>query len=106
VIGNACHTLHPVAGQGYNLGVRDILDLAKHIDAHDPGAIAGLNRYQQQREHDYGQIISLTHGLVALFSNQEPHLRAGRSAGLYALRSCSILTKPLMRKAMGFRTLW
>lgn len=106
VIGNACHTLHPVAGQGYNLGVRDILDLAQFINPQDPGAILGLNRYQQQREHDYRQIISLTHGLVALFSNQEAHLRAGRSAGLFALRSCSILSKPLMRKAMGFRTLW
>lgn len=106
IIGNACHTLHPVAGQGYNLGVRDILDLAKYISAEDAGAMAGLNAYQQQRQRDYAEIIGLTHGLVAVFSNQDALWRNIRSKGLYALRSCSVLSKPLMRKAMGFRTLW
>ncbi|MFU8784536.1 FAD-dependent monooxygenase [Aliidiomarina sp.] len=106
IIGNACHTLHPVAGQGYNLGVRDILDLAKYISAEDAGAMAGLNAYQQQRQRDYAEIIGLTHGLVAVFSNQDTLWRNIRSKGLYALRSCSLLSKPLMRKAMGFRTLW
>lgn len=106
VIGNACHTLHPVAGQGYNLGVRDILDLAQSINATDFGAAEGLNQYQAQRKRDYSEIVGLTHGLVAIFSNQEPLWRNLRSKGLYALRMCSSLKKPLMRKAMGFRSLW
>ncbi|WP_194757138.1 FAD-dependent monooxygenase [Aliidiomarina indica] len=106
VIGNACHTLHPVAGQGYNLGVRDILELAQQLDARDPGAIAGLQAYRQQRQRDYAEIISLTHGLVNIFSNPNPLLRHGRSKALYALRACSTLSKPLMRKAMGFRSLF
>lgn len=106
VLGNACHTLHPVAGQGYNLGVRDILDLAANIKANDFGAAEGLNCYQALRERDYAEIVGLTHGLVAVFSNQEPLWRNLRSKGLYALRACSGLKKPLMRKAMGFRSLW
>ncbi|RUO36111.1 hypothetical protein CWE13_09570 [Aliidiomarina shirensis] len=106
VLGNACHTLHPVAGQGYNLGVRDILDLATNITASDFGGIEGLNRYQALRKRDYAEIVGLTHGLVAVFSNQEPLWRNIRSKGLYALRACSVLKKPLMRKAMGFRSLW
>lgn len=106
IIGNACHTLHPVAGQGYNLGVRDILDLAKCLNREDAGNIAGLQAYQQQRQRDYAEIIGFTHGLVAVFSNQDALWRNIRSKGLYALRSCSVLSKPLMRKAMGFRALW
>ncbi|WP_185960776.1 FAD-dependent monooxygenase [Aliidiomarina halalkaliphila] len=106
VIGNACHTLHPVAGQGYNLGVRDILELAQQLDAKDPGAIPGLQAYRTQRQRDYAEIISLTHGLVNIFANPNPVLRHARSKALYTLRMCNLLSKPLMRKAMGFRSLF
>lgn len=105
LIGNACHTLHPVAGQGYNLGVRDIIDLVHCLDAEDLGAMAGLQQYRAQRRSDYQEIVALTHGLVHVFSNQHPILRQARSKGLYTLRLCDALSRPLMRKAMGFRRL-
>ncbi|WP_157981345.1 FAD-dependent monooxygenase [Aliidiomarina sanyensis] len=105
LIGNACHTLHPVAGQGYNLGVRDIIDLVHHLDPNDLGGIDGLQHYRAQRLSDYQEIVGLTHGLVHVFSNQNPILRQARSKGLYTLRICDALSRPLMRKAMGFRAL-
>lgn len=109
IIGNACHTLHPVAGQGYNLGVRDVLVLAEKINRQlavngDPGDIDILNEYAQCREPDYQQVSGLTDGLVRVFSNQNPVFRLPRQAGLMAMRTCPVFAKPLMRKAMGFRT--
>ncbi len=85
-IGNAAQTLHPVAGQGFNLALRDIMELADTLtDAVDPGDAALLARYAARRRFDRAGTIGLTDSLVRLFSNKIPPLLHARGAGLLAL---------------------
>jgi 2-octaprenyl-6-methoxyphenol hydroxylase len=85
-IGNAAQTLHPVAGQGFNLALRDIYELARILtDATDPGAPELLARYDVTRRLDRYGAMTFTDTLVHLFSNDNPLLRHARGAGLLAL---------------------
>ncbi len=85
-IGNAAQTLHPVAGQGFNLALRDIFALARTLaDATDPGAPEVLARYAAARKLDRKGAMAFTDALVRLFSNDQPLLRHARGAGLLAL---------------------
>ncbi|RTL51426.1 MAG: 2-octaprenyl-6-methoxyphenyl hydroxylase [Rhodocyclaceae bacterium] len=89
-LGNAAQTLHPVAGQGYNLALRDIRDLARTLadaaqQGNDPGAAKTLQRYAARRRLDRHGTIGFTDGLVRLFSNDHPLLHHARGAGLLAL---------------------
>ncbi|MDP1526487.1 MAG: FAD-dependent monooxygenase [Rhodocyclaceae bacterium] len=85
-IGNAAQTLHPVAGQGFNLALRDIAELADTLtDASDPGDASLLARYAARRRVDRATTIGFTDGLVRLFSNDLSPLRHLRGAGLLAL---------------------
>ncbi|MEQ1666897.1 MAG: FAD-dependent monooxygenase [Sulfuriferula sp.] len=91
LIGNAAQTLHPVAGQGFNLGLRDAWELAQAVrdtgtDKSALGSSAMLQRYQSQRRADTGSSIFFTDLLVRLFSNAHPALKHGRSLGLMALQ--------------------
>jgi len=107
LVGNASHTIHPIAGQGFNLGVRDVQKLAQLISAanskgQDIGNFSLLNDYQQQRIQDQKQVITLTDSLVTLFSNQLPPLVVGRNIGLKVLNYVSPLKKALVNKTMGY----
>ena len=103
VVGNSAQALHPIAGQGFNLGLRDVLDLADTLDGvSDPGAFAILHQYRQQRAADKASTIGLTDGLVRLFSNRFGPLVAGRNAGLLAMEFCSGLSQKFVRQTMGF----
>lgn len=85
-IGNAAQTLHPVAGQGFNLALRDIMALADTLtDAADPGDADLLARYAARRRLDRAGTIGFTDGLVRLFSNAAAPLLHARGAGLLAL---------------------
>jgi 2-octaprenyl-6-methoxyphenol hydroxylase len=85
-IGNAAQTLHPVAGQGFNLALRDIYELARTLaDAADPGADELLEKYDATRRLDRYGAMTFTDTLVHLFSNDNLLLRHGRGAGLFAL---------------------
>jgi 2-octaprenyl-6-methoxyphenol hydroxylase len=85
-IGNAAQTLHPVAGQGFNLALRDIYELARTLaDATDPGTPELLARYDATRRLDRHGAMTFTDTLVHLFSNDNPLLRHARGAGLLAL---------------------
>lgn len=88
LIGNAAQTLHPVAGQGFNLGLRDAWELAQVILDHAPGNIgtaAMCAAYRQSRRLDRNACIRFTDGLVRLFSNDLPLLGPLRSAALSLL---------------------
>lgn len=110
VIGNACHTLHPVAGQGYNLGVRDALVLKQVLEqSNDPGEAATLQQYAELRRKDYQHVQTFTDSLVNVFSTAEPCVSFARRCGLKSLRILPTLATPLAQKAMGFgaqETLW
>jgi 2-octaprenyl-6-methoxyphenol hydroxylase len=100
-IGNAAQTLHPVAGQGFNLGLRDAWELATAVrDARDPGAHATLNAYFRERRFDRSATILFTDTLIRLFSNDIPLLAALRGAGLAALGGIPAAKKFLVRRMM------
>ncbi|WP_281559940.1 2-octaprenyl-6-methoxyphenyl hydroxylase [Thalassomonas sp. RHCl1] len=107
LVGNASHTIHPIAGQGFNLGVRDVEQLAALIKAaleqnQDIGNFALLSNYQEQRAADQQQVITLTDSLVTLFSNRLPPLVAGRNIGLKVLNYLSPLKNAFVQKTMGY----
>ncbi len=88
LIGNAAQTLHPVAGQGFNMGVRDAWELAQVIldfAPHDIGTAAMCAAYRKSRRIDRNAGIRFTDGLVRLFSNDLPLLGKVRSAALTLL---------------------
>lgn len=106
IIGNAAHTLHPIAGQGFNLGVRDVAALAEVIDdafaaGHDIGAADVLERYQRWRSAEQRNVALATDGLVRLFSNPLGIVILGRNLGLLAMELLPAAKHPLARGAMG-----
>lgn len=100
-IGNAAHTLHPVAGQGFNLGLRDAAMLAQCLIT-DGLTTKALQRYQQSRRHDQTAIIRLTDGLIELFGCRLPGMAFARTLGLMAMDNSSLLKNTLTRYARGF----
>ena len=85
-VGNAAQTLHPVAGQGFNLGLRDAWELALLArEARDPGSESFIDAYRRARALDRRGGIRFTDSLVGLFSNSRPLLGVARGAGLLAL---------------------
>jgi 2-octaprenyl-6-methoxyphenol hydroxylase len=106
LIGNAAHTLHPIAGQGFNLGLRDVAALAEVIaDAQhhgqDIGAMTTLERYANWRRWDQRQTIAFTDLLTRLFVNPLPPVRLARRLGLLAFDACSPVKRLLVRQSMG-----
>jgi 2-octaprenyl-6-methoxyphenol hydroxylase len=86
LVGNAAQTLHPVAGQGFNLGLRDAWELAAAVcGATDPGDPALLNHYATERRIDRSATILFTDTLIQLFSNDIPLLDRLRGTGLAVL---------------------
>ncbi len=85
-LGNAAQTLHPVAGQGFNLALRDTWELARSLaHANDPGAPAVLERYARARRLDRRGTISFTDALIRVFGSNDPLLRHARGLALLAL---------------------
>jgi 2-octaprenyl-6-methoxyphenol hydroxylase len=88
IVGNAAQGLHPVAGMGFNLGLRDVASLAELIAErrHEPGFDAGaaslLTEYDAWRASDRGGVIAFTDGLVRMFANPSSVVRRLRNAGL------------------------
>ena len=83
LVGNAAQALHPVAGQGFNLGLRDAALLAEIlVAADDPGAPAVLEGYQRRRATDRRGMIGFTDGLVKLFASERAGVALARSLGL------------------------
>lgn len=107
LIGNAAQTLHPIAGQGFNLGLRDVTTLATVItqaaqQQQDIGSSAVLQHYQQQRQADQNQMIHLTDNLVTIFANTLLPFQIGRNLGLLALSQCSPLRQHFIKPTLGW----
>lgn len=100
-VGNAAHTLHPVAGQGFNLGMRDVAMLAQCIVRNGLGPDM-LATYQQSRRHDQAAITRFTDGLIELFTSRIPGIGIARAAGMIAVDNIPFLKTLLTRYARGF----
>ena len=111
LIGNASHTLHPVAGQGLNLALRDVAVLCDLLAGEavqgegqrDCGNSALLQSYQAAREPDYSSVVTYTDSLVRLFSTDFALLGHARAGGLLAVDRFAPLRKLLTRQSMGLR---
>ena len=103
-IGNSAQTLHPVSGQGFNLGLRDAWELAEVLLAKhsaDPGSLASLAAYARGRQADRRGSLAFTDSVVRLFSNDLPPLRFVRGLGLLALDLF-----PPLRHVVAKRMIW
>ncbi len=103
VLGNAAHSLHPIAGQGYNLSLRDVMVLADtllHSPA-PPGTLATLQQYYARQQADQWLTIGFSDRLVQLFARPGRLLSHGRAAGLVALDLCPAAKHQFARQAMG-----
>ena len=106
LVGDAAHGMHPVAGQGMNMGLRDVAALAEVlVEAKrlglDLGAADVLERYARWRRFDNILMLAVTDGLVRLFSNDLPPLRLARDLGLAAVNRLDPVKRFFMRHAMG-----
>ncbi|WP_330982770.1 MULTISPECIES: 2-octaprenyl-6-methoxyphenyl hydroxylase [Enterobacterales] len=102
LVGNAAQTLHPIAGQGFNLGLRDVMSLAEMLaQADDAGDYGLLCQYQKRRETDKNATIGVTDGLVHLFANRWAPLVAGRNVGLMAMELFSPARDVLAQRTLG-----
>jgi len=103
LVGNAAQALHPVAGQGFNLGLRDAALLAEVIAAAaDPGAAAVLESFEQRRGADRRGMIGFTDGLVKLFASDRPVAAAARNLGLLLFDVSPGAKRALSRLSWGF----
>jgi 2-octaprenyl-6-methoxyphenol hydroxylase len=106
LVGEAAHVIHPIAGQGLNLGIRDVAALAELvIDARRLGLDIGddglLERYQRWRRFDTLLLAAVTDGLNRLFSNSIAPVRLARDLGFAVVHRLPPLKRLLMRDAMG-----
>jgi len=106
LVGEAAHVIHPIAGQGLNLGLRDVAALAEVlVDARRLGLDIGepniLRRYERWRRLDNWMLAAVTDTLNRLFSNAIPPVKLARDLGLAAVNQMPPLKRLFMRHAMG-----
>ena len=106
LLGDAAHVIHPLAGQGLNLGFRGVAALAECIaDAAriglDPGSPGVLERYERWRRFDTAMMAGATDGLNRLFSNRSDALRIARDVGLGVVERMPVLKRYFSREAAG-----
>jgi 2-octaprenyl-6-methoxyphenol hydroxylase len=108
VIGNAAQALHPIAGQGFNLGLRDAFELAALVRGTPRDALGGgamLARYRAARRLDRRAGIAFTHGLTQLFASDAPAIRVPRGLGMMLLDSVPVAKRAFTR-AMLYGARW
>lgn len=107
IVGNAAQMLHPVAGQGFNLGLRDLYTLAKLVaktfnQGQDIGEFSVLSAFEKIREQDQKQMMAITSGLISIFSCEILPMQIGRNLGLLSISHSKILREWGVNKALGW----
>jgi 2-polyprenylphenol 6-hydroxylase len=104
LVGDAAHRVHPLAGQGVNLGFRDVITLVDALNQRNPyqslGDIALLRAYERARKSDMLSLGSLTHGLQWLFENELPSIKKIRNVGLGLTNQQAWLKRLLVKQAI------
>jgi 2-octaprenyl-6-methoxyphenol hydroxylase len=106
VMGNAAHALHPVAGQGFNLALRDVAELGRVLSEGmtaglTPGDLSMLQRYQRRQQPDQDRTIQFSDQVPALFMHSDPLLGLGRDLALAGLDIMPGLKREFVRHAAG-----
>ena len=106
VMGNAAHALHPVAGQGFNLALRDVAELGRVLaqgvsEGLPLGDLALLQRYQKRQQPDQQRTIVFSDRVPALFMHADPLLSMGRDLALAGLDFLPGLKREFVRYAAG-----
>jgi len=103
ILGNAAHTVHPNAAQGFNLAVRDIAELAGLLTdgGADPGTAGLLDAYVAARKADQDRVLGFTHGLAELFYTDACGRRLARRAGMLLTERVPVLKRALVRRGAG-----
>jgi ubiquinone biosynthesis UbiH/UbiF/VisC/COQ6 family hydroxylase len=105
LVGDAAHVVHPLAGQGLNLGLQDVAQLLKTLEAReawrDPGDLVLLRRHERARAEPVGLMRFTVNSLARLFGTGDPTVRWARNRGLDWVQAVPLLKKVLIRQAMG-----
>jgi 2-octaprenyl-6-methoxyphenol hydroxylase len=109
LLGNVAHTLHPVAGQGFNLALRDAMALAANVrqslqQQMNPGSYERLSGWWQVVQQDQARTITFSDSMTKLFSSSRPTLALLRKFGMASLELMPVLKNQLTRQAMGYQT--
>ena len=105
-IGNAAHLVHPVAGQGFNLGLKDVADLAEIIHRaaecnEDVGGAQLITKYARSRRRETENVLEFTDGMLGIFAAESFPLVVGRNLGLLAIDKLPPVKRALLRRTMG-----
>jgi 2-octaprenyl-6-methoxyphenol hydroxylase len=106
VLGNAAHALHPIAGQGFNLSMRDVQALAEALLASSGhlGQLSLLREYEQRQRLDQTLTVGFSDQLTRLFATPDPWVAVGRNLGLLGLDLLPPAKRWFARQAMGLGT--
>ncbi|GAA0423808.1 FAD-dependent 2-octaprenylphenol hydroxylase [Cocleimonas flava] len=102
LVGDAAHTIHPLAGQGVNLGIKDVVELAKQLDGVvDVGKIKALRRYERARRGDNVITMRAMEGFRLLFGHSANSVKSIRNFGMNMFNQLPLVKNEVIRKALG-----
>ena len=102
LIGDAAHTIHPLAGQGVNLGIKDAVELAYQlIGVADPGSLKALRRYERARRGDNVITMRAMEGFRLLFGHSATPVKTLRNIGMKLFNQSSVIKNEVIKRAMG-----